>query len=330
METDNPTARALLALEVLQNNPGVSGERLGARLGVSDRAARRYVGVLREAGIPVESTSGRYGGYRLGRGTRLPPLMLSPAEALGLVMTALEARGSTTDPADPVGTAIGKILRVLPPSVSEPAAAVRQVPTSPGDRARVPDPVITAALVQSSAARRRVRIVYRLEPDSSREMDVDPWAVALRRGRWYLLGWSHSKDARRLLRVDRVASVDVLPESFVPPADLDPVRTIEEHLSEGWKYAVEVVVDAPVADVERWIPRRLGRLDEIDATHTRLVGSTTAVDEYARRLAEVEAPFHVVQPPELRDAVLELGRRLLDAVAREPSELSGPSPSLDP
>jgi predicted DNA-binding transcriptional regulator YafY len=317
MDIDNPTARALLALEVLQNNPGISGERLGARLGVSDRAARRYVGVLREAGIPVESTSGRYGGYRLGRGTRLPPLMLSPAEALGLVMTALEARGSTTDPTDPVGTAIGKIIRVLPASVGERADAVRHVRTAYGAAGPTPDPEITAALVQSSAARQRVRIGYRLDADASREMDVDPWAVALRRGRWYLLCWSHNKDARRLLRVDRVASVDVLPESFVPPADLDPVRTIEEHLSEGWKYAVEVVIDAPLGQVERWVPRQIGRLEEIDSGHTRLVGSTNVLSDYARRLAEVEAPFRVVQPPELRDAVLELGRRLLASAEEE-------------
>jgi len=317
MDIDNPTARALLALEVLQNNPGISGARLGARLGVSDRAARRYVGVLREAGIPVESTPGRYGGYRLGRGTRLPPLMLSPAEALGLVMTAVEARGSTTDPADPVGSALGKIIRVLPAPVGERADAVRHVRTAYGSAWPTPDPEITAALVQASADRRRVRIGYRLDAEVTREMDLDPWAVALRRGRWYLLCWSHSKDARRLLRVDRVESVDVRPESFVPPADLDPIRTIEEHLSEGWRYAIEVVIDAPVADVEHWVPRQIGRLEEIDAGHTRLIGSTNVLSDYARRLAEVEAPFHVVQPPELRDAVHDLGRRLLASAEKE-------------
>lgn len=86
-----PTARALLALEAIQDRPGITGDALAARLGVSDRAARRYVAVLREAGIPVESTGGRHGGYRIGRRWRVAPLVFTAPEALGLVMAVLQA-----------------------------------------------------------------------------------------------------------------------------------------------------------------------------------------------------------------------------------------------
>jgi predicted DNA-binding transcriptional regulator YafY len=68
----SPTARALLALELLQSSPGITADRLADKLGVSERAVRRYVGILREASIPVESVRGPYGGYHLGRGIRLP------------------------------------------------------------------------------------------------------------------------------------------------------------------------------------------------------------------------------------------------------------------
>ena len=78
----SPTARALLTLELVQDNPGITAQRLADKLGVSERAARRYVGILRKAGIPVESVRGPYGGYRLGRGVRLPPLMFDATEAL--------------------------------------------------------------------------------------------------------------------------------------------------------------------------------------------------------------------------------------------------------
>ena len=77
-------------------------------------------------------------------------------------------------------------------------------------------------------------------------MDVDPWAIVVRYGKWYLLGWSHTAGARRILRIDRVADVEEFDESFEPPTDLDPVAAIEEHLAEGWKHTIEVVVDAPV------------------------------------------------------------------------------------
>jgi predicted DNA-binding transcriptional regulator YafY len=310
----SPTARALLVLEMVQNSPGITADRLAGRLGVSDRAARRYVGILRETGVPIHSVRGPYGGYRVGRGLRVPPLMFTTSEALGLVMAVLEGHHTAADPDDPVGSALGKIIRVLPEPVAAPVDAVRRVSArGPDPEATRPSAETTAVLVQNCAAGRRLRLGYRIGRGREPMMDVDPWAVVVRHGRWYLLCWSHSADAQRVLRVDRVASVDVLDETFVPPEGLDPVQTLEEHLAEGWRLAVEVVVDAPFADVARWLRRNLGRLEEIDADHTRLVGTTDEPEWYAEHLAQVRAPFHVVGPPELRDAVRDLGKRLLDA-----------------
>jgi predicted DNA-binding transcriptional regulator YafY len=113
----SPTGRALLALELLQAQPGITAGQLAVQLGVTERAARRYVAILREAGIPVESTRGLYGGYWLGRGIRLPPLMFSAAEALGLVMAVLDGSHAAADADDPVGAALGKIIRALPENV---------------------------------------------------------------------------------------------------------------------------------------------------------------------------------------------------------------------
>src|SRR5215204_1620322 len=96
----SPTARTLLALELLQSSPGITADRFADKLGVSERAARRYVGILREAGIPIESVRGPYGGYSVGRGLRLPPLMFSAAEALGLVMAVLDGHHNASDPTD--------------------------------------------------------------------------------------------------------------------------------------------------------------------------------------------------------------------------------------
>ena len=134
------------------------------------------------------------------------------------------------------GARLGKIVRVLPEPVAAPVDAVRKV------RARGPDPEatrpsaeITAVLVQNCAAGRRLRLGYRIGRGREPMMEVDPWAVVVRHGRWYLLCWSHSADARRVLRVDRVASVDVLEETFPPPEELDPVEALEEHLAEGWR-----------------------------------------------------------------------------------------------
>src|SRR5437773_910128 len=96
-----------MVLELVQGSPGITADRLADKLGVSERAARRYVGILREAGIPVESVRGPHGGYRLGRGLRPPPLMFSAAEALGLVMAVLDGHHDASDPTDSVGPAPG-------------------------------------------------------------------------------------------------------------------------------------------------------------------------------------------------------------------------------
>jgi predicted DNA-binding transcriptional regulator YafY len=335
----SPTARALLALEAIQNSPGITAQRLGDRLGVTERAARRYVAILREAGLPIESVSGPYGGYQVGRGMRLPPLTFTAAEAAGLVMAVLEGHKAAADPDDLVGAALAKILRVLPTRVSALVRPIRDVASAgsagpagaagvTGSSADVVDPVspeLTTALFEACAGGRRLRLGYRRPGRASggdgagwveRTMDVDPWAVILRHSRWYLLCWSHTRDARRVLRVDRIATAEQRPETFAPLTGLDPLRLLEEHLSQGWTFPVEVLIDAPPAKVASWLPRSLGTLTPCEGgTKTRLIASTDDPEWYAGRLAALPFAFRVTESPPLRKAVAELGRRLLAASA---------------
>ena len=310
----SPTARALLALELIQGSPGITADRLAGKLGVSGRAARRYVGILREAGIPVESVRGCHGGYRVGRSLRLPPLMFTAAEALGLVMAVLDGHHDASDPAGPVGSALGKIVRALPEPVAAQAEAVRQTTAPAPDRAAArPDPATTTALVQACSNHRRVRLGYRSEAGSERVIEADPWAVVVRYGRWYLLCWSHTAQARRVYRINRVGEVQLLQDPFSPPVGLDPVAMLEDHLAVGWEYDVEVVIDAPRDTMTRCLPRALGRLEPLDAESTRLVGSTSNPMWYAGQLAAIPASYRIVRCPELREAARILGQRLLAA-----------------
>ena len=310
----SPTARALLALELVQGNAGITADRLADKLGVSERAARRYIGILREAGIPIESVRGPYGGYHVGRGLRLPPLMFTADEALGLVMAVLDGHHEAGDATDPVGNALGKIMRALPAPVAAQAETVRRTTAPAPDRAAArPDPATTATLVQACTDHRRVRLGYRTEAGSELVIDVDPWAVVVRHGRWYLLCWSHNADARRAFRVDRVGAVEMLDEIFEPPLGLDPVAVLEENLAVGWEYEIEIVIDAGFDRVARCIPRTVGRLEAIDAHTTRLVGSTSNPVWYAQQLAAIPASYRIVKCPELQRAARVLGTRLLEA-----------------
>jgi predicted DNA-binding transcriptional regulator YafY len=314
MPDASPTARALLALELIQASPGVTADRLAGKLGVSPRAARRYVGILREAGIPIESVRGPYGGYRVGRGLRLAPLMFSAAEAIGLVMAVLDGHHDAGDPTGPAGSALGKIVRALPEPVAAQVEAVRRTTAPAPDRAAArPDPETTTALVHACSNHQRVRLGYRSEAGRELDIEADPWAVVVRHGRWYLLCWSHTADARRAYRIDRVREVRALEDIFSPPTDLDPVATLEEHLAIGWDYDVEVIIDAPIETVARCLPRAIGQLEPLDAMTTRLVGSTSNPVWYAEQLVVLPASYRIVKCPELQNAARVLGQRLLAA-----------------
>ncbi len=312
----SPTARALRTLEILQNRPGTTAAELGARLGVTERAARRYVGILREAGIPVDSTRGRYGGYQLGRGTRLPPVVFTEAEGLGLVMAVLDSQPAASDVDDLVGAALGKVIRALPANVGRQAAMLREhASAAPSRYSTRPDPATTSALVAAIAARRRVLVTYRSEAGTEWAAEVDPWAVVVRHGRWYLLCHSHRADAIRTYRVDRVRTLQQLDQTFEAPDLPDPVAAVEENLGTGWEFPTRVLFDAAPTEVAPWIRPPMGRL-EPSAEGCVLVGSTSNPTMYAQEwLACVPFDFRVDGGPELRAAVAAVAARFTSALA---------------
>jgi predicted DNA-binding transcriptional regulator YafY len=307
----SPTARALQVLELLQNQPGTTADQLADALGVSERAARRYVGILREAEIPILSTRGRYGGYRVGRGVRLPPLVFSATEALGMVMAVLEGHHEAADSADPVANALRKIMRALPEAVAAQAELLRRSARPVPDRHAVPpDPSITAQLVHASSLRRVVRMGYRHEDGTEWSSRVEPWSVVVRQGRWYLLSRRVRNQAIRTYRIDRIRSVELLEDSFEPPPDLDPVALLERNFAIGWEYATDVLIQAPVERMQSWLSPTVGRLEAVDESSCRLIGSTSDPDWYAEVLGTIPVPFRIVEGPELRAAAVALAAKL--------------------
>jgi predicted DNA-binding transcriptional regulator YafY len=321
----SPTARALQTLEILQLRPGTTAGQLAERLEVTERAARRYVAILREAGVPVESSRGPYGGYRLGRGTRLPPVVFTEDEALGLVMAVLEGHPAATDEGELTGSALAKVIRALPESIGRQAAALRDYASAaPDRRAAHPDPAVTSALVVAVASHRRVSLQYRSGSGREWESEVDPWAVVVRHGRWYLLCHSHHAGAVRSYRVDRIRAVELTRDSFTPPDGLDPVAALEQNLGDGWKFSARVVFEAPLAEVAAWVRPPMGRL-EPHPSGCVLTGSTSNPAMYAQEwLAVIPFPFRVEGGDELRAAVSALASRCAAAIADPPQPVADP------
>jgi len=307
-ETPTPTARAMRTLDILRLHPGISAEDLARRLGVTERAARRYVATLRAAGVSIEGVRGPAGGYRLGRGTSLAPVGFTEEEALGLVLQVLSGRPAAGRDDDLIGGALHKVVRALPEAVGRQATLLRErAAATPDHRSdQQPDPLLASELINAIAARRGVVIEYRSGAGTELTADVDPWGVVARAGRWYLLCFAHHVAAVRTYRIDRIASVQRTTRRFDPPDDLDPVAALGEHLGVGWPLQTRVVFSAPLDAVQPWIRPPMGRLEPHEAGCV-LIGTTSNAEMYAREwLPVVPFPFRVEGGDELRAAVAEL------------------------
>ena len=269
--------------------------------------------------MPIESTPGRHGGYRLGRGTKLPPVVFTQSEALGLVMAVLDGHPAASGSDDLVGIALTKVIRALPEHIGRQAAELREHAATAVDRGSDrPDPLITSEVVAAVAAHRSALINYRGESGNEWEDEIEPWAVVVRFGRWYLLGHSHRAQALRTYRIDRIRDVKTTTRTFAPPQNLDPIAELEEHLGTGWQFSTRVVFDAPASAVAPYVRPPMGRLESIDDGCV-LVGTTRNPTMYAQEwLANVPFPFRVEAGDELRAAVSTLAARLTNAVSAPP------------
>jgi predicted DNA-binding transcriptional regulator YafY len=239
-------------------------------------------------------------------------------QALGLVMAVLDGQPGAIDAEDLIGAALSKVIRALPESIGRQAAALRAYASAAPDRnpAR-PDPATVSTLIAAVADRECVSVTYRAESGDEWDSEVDPWAVVVRYGRWYLLCRSHRADAIRTYRVDRIHGVRKMARAFAPPEDLDPVAALEANLGAGWKYATRVVFDAPQAKVAPWIRPPMGRLEPDGDNRCVLTGSTGNPSMYAQEwLAAVPFDFVVEGGPELLAAADRVAERFRKATAR--------------
>ncbi|WP_155337942.1 helix-turn-helix transcriptional regulator [Acrocarpospora corrugata] len=304
------TNRVLAMLELLQARPGLTGPELATRLEVDERSIRRYAARLTELGVPVQAERGRYGGYRLLPGYKLPPLMLSEDEATAVVLGLLVGRHNGVA----VGTesALAKIERVLPKTLGERVRAISETVGLSFHRPASPPLAASALLSLADAIRRRhrVRMEYRSFRGAPTTRDLDPYGLVLHSARWYVTGLDHLRQDMRTFRLDRVASVEVLDTTFAPPDDFNAVAHVLTSLAGvPFQHEVEVLLHAPLTDVRRRVPPSVASLTETESG-VRLLARAERLDGMAQMLAGLGWPFTVVRPAELRAEVTALADNL--------------------
>ncbi|MPY95511.1 MAG: WYL domain-containing protein [Acidimicrobiia bacterium] len=300
------SARLLRLLSLFQARPLWTAPELAERLDVTTRTVRRDVARLRELGYPVDAEPGRAGGYRLGRGGALPPLLLEDDEAVAVAVgLRLAADGSVSGLDDATVSALAKLHQVLPATLAE---RVRGVHDAVVDlQGRVPDRVggpLFLTLAQACREGLRLRAAYTDRDGHRSDRRLDPHRLVRAGPRWYLVCRDVDRDAWRTLRVDRLDEVHVTKQRVEIQDPPDAAELVARGMGLG-PYAARARVRLPVgpAEATRLIPRTAGvhEPDGEGATIVTLGGPD--LDQMARWLGSLGTPVEVLDPPELREAV---------------------------
>jgi predicted DNA-binding transcriptional regulator YafY len=303
--------RLLLLLEALQSQPSHTGPELARRLGVDVRTVRRDVVALHALGIPVEAERGPGGGYRLGRGYRMPPLMLTAAEAgtVALALTAARHQGLDVD------DALAKILRVLPDAVGARVEALEATLSFVAAPPAASPPEAEALLVLGEAARRgrRVRGRYTTAAGEDAARELSPHGVVGHGGRWYVPAFDHDRGELRTFRADRFRALRLGARGEPAPAGFDAAAHVTRSLARvPWAHEVEVLLRMPPEEAARRFPPTLAELQPAGGD-TLLRMRADSLDWVAGLLAGAGCDFEIRRPAALGAAVDALGRRLREA-----------------
>jgi predicted DNA-binding transcriptional regulator YafY len=319
-----PTSRVLALLELLQSGGTRTLAELAERLDVDARTVRRYIDHLVDLEVPVESVRGRYGGYRLTPGFRMPPLMLSDDEALAVLLGLVAGRraGVLTTTGTGSETATAKIRRVLPERLTRRVDAVLDslAFTAPPGEPVAPDSAVLLPVADAVRHHRPISLTYTDSHSRRSHRTLHPYGLVLHSGRWYVTGADPAIGEHRTLRLDRIAHARTLPGSFEPPTGFDPAQRVLDGLATAaYRHEVTLQIYGTVEQIRTRLPESVGVLE--DAPSATPVGLDTErwvrvriraerLDWLPGLLASLDRPFLIEQPEELRSLVTALADRL--------------------
>lgn len=309
------SARLLRLLSLLQTRPFWTGPQLAERLEVTPRTLRRDIGRLRELGYPVEAAPGRWGGYQLGPGAALPPLLLDDDEAVAVAVGLRTAAGGTIAGLDEAATAaLTKLERVLPRRLQHRVEAIGATTMRLSPALPQVDASLLVVLATACQSQERVRFSYCDRADRRTERLVEPYRLVHTGRRWYLAARDVRRSAWRTFRLDRISDPEPSGHHFTFDDPPDAVALVAEGISAApYRYRARVLVRAPAHQVAEVVPAAVAMLEPADGDTTILTSGADDLGFLAAHLAGLPFEFEVLEPADLRARMRELGRRLLQA-----------------
>jgi predicted DNA-binding transcriptional regulator YafY len=318
------SARLLRLLSLLQSQRDWRGTDLAQRLDVGLRTVRRDIERLRDIGYPVDAVPGAAGGYRLGAGAGLPPLLLEDDEAVAVALSLrMAATGSVTGLEEPALRALTKLQQMLPSALRQRISAFRTttLPLVGTAASGSVSPELLTAVAVACRDQRVLRMRY-AGKDGATARTVEPHSLVHTTRRWYLLAWDLGRDDWRTFRVDRITELGSTPGArFAPrePPAGDAAAYVSQSISSApYQYQARIVIHAPRAAVAAHTSPQASRVEAIDDDNCMLYTGANSLTEIALHVAIKGFDFHVLDPPELIPVLRSLSARLRKAAAASP------------
>ena len=314
------TGRVLQLLGLLQARRVWTGQELAEQLGVTARSVRRDVERLRELGYPVHASTGHGGGYQLGAGAALPPLLLDPDEAVAMaVCLRLAAGGSVAGVGEAALRALSKLDQVMPSRLRSQVSAVHDsTVTLTWESTDSPvEPDVLMTLARTCRDREHVSVSYVDRAGNATERRLEPYQLVTTGRRWYLLAFDRDRQDWRSLRLDRMGDVRALGTTFVARQAPDAAAYVQRSISiSPYRHVARVRFEAPEHVVTRhFSPSSV----TITADGPDACVVTTGADDPERMVfyfATVGCDFEVLEPPEVVAAVATVADRIRRAASR--------------
>ncbi|WP_433217519.1 helix-turn-helix transcriptional regulator [Microtetraspora malaysiensis] len=318
------TTRVLRLLSLLQDR-SYTGRELAERLGVAERTLRQDIQRLRELGYPVHAERGAVGGYRLGQGAKMPPLLLDDDEAVAVALAVGLAEDGSTGIADidaSLTRALAKLQQILPKRLQRKVTALRSAtavgPATVGSREPdAPVPAATLTVVAGAIRDGATLFATRAETETETETEVEPYRLISWRRRWFLVAYDLGAHVWRALPVADLIRVRSASRCFaarsLPDDDL-VAFVLREVAQTGWKVHARVTVLAPAETVIARINPAVGIVEAVDSHTSVLVTGADALETIAIYLSMLMMDFRVDGPPELVAHIRTLARRYTEAL----------------
>ncbi len=320
------SARLLRLLGLFQSRPAWTAPELAGRLGVTERTVRRDVARLRDLGYPVEARPGVDGGYRLGSGSTVPPLLLDDDEVVAVAVgLSAAADGSVGGLDEAAVRALTKLERVLPARLRPRLASVRAATVALGPGGRAVDPAALTVLATACEVHERVRFGYVTRDGSPGERTVEPHRLVLAGRRWYLVARdvaaareAPDADPWRTYRLDRISDVRRTGVPFRPGEVPDAAAFVAYGVStRAYRWRLRALVEAPADAVAALVPPTVAVVEAVDERRSVVVSGSDSLASLALHLgqlgAQLDVAVRVLEPPELAPVLRDLAARLTEA-----------------